>query len=61
LLQKVKKALNKAFPLSPQTGRKEQANNCWSNYSIGIAIFEGKASSWGCLYGLGFGIAVCVG
>ena len=61
LLQKVKKALNKAFPLSPLTGRKEHSNNCWYDGSIGIAILEGKASSWGCLNGLGFWRAVCVG
>ena len=61
LLQKVKKALNKAFPLSPLTGRKEHSNNCWYDGSIGIAILEGKVSSWGCLNGLGFWRAVCVG
>ena len=61
LLQKVKKALNKAFPLSPLTGRKEHSNNCWYDGSIGIAILEGKVSSWGCLYGFGFWRAVCVG
>ena len=61
LLQKVKKALNKAFPLSPLTGRKEHSNNCWYDGSIGIAILEGKVSSWGCLNGFGFWRAVCVG
>ena len=62
LLQKVKKALNKAFPFkSPLTGRKEHSNNCWYDGSIGIAILEGKVSSWGCLNGFGFWRAVCVG
>jgi hypothetical protein len=52
-LNKLPQALNPRQ--SKATGRNEKDRNCISLWFIGLATFEGKVNSCGCLYGLSFG------